>query len=159
MIYFRKILKIWQYIAVISSEYNALHRLKQYGIKFIQHFKDDDLTDYTLRLKKLGANVSSIRMGIPIFKIIKNLIDFISSISDNWLYLAKALIIYQKKKEDPKVDAAQMISNKKLWFIQKLSDIPIQIFYTELTNMTKGQAHVLSLISPIVFILRHYGYQ
>eukprot|EP00347_Sterkiella_histriomuscorum_P009654 403340381 len=213
---YQKVLKIWQYVAVIICEYKLVTLLKLLGSKAVKSMSEEQFQDWSMRFKKMGSNISTIRMalrlfnfldviqyfyrykrkqdqGVPIFKIIRSVFDFISSITDNWIFLARIdvykwtnshennlinqigtfasivvivmdvlnelLVIYQKSKNDPKNnDMKQMLYNKRLWFLQKLFDFPIQIQYTELTNISRGQAHALSIISPIVFIFRHYGF-
>ena len=49
-----------------------------------------------------------------------------------------------------------LLRKKALWFLQKLFDIPVQMFYLD-TFFNRAQGHALSFVSPWIFLYRHFN--
>ena len=59
----RKVLKIWQYLSVIVGEFGLVKHLNTYRSRYGQPLYDPKLIDdWNGRFKKMGSNVSTMRM-------------------------------------------------------------------------------------------------
>lgn len=62
------------------------------------------------------------------------------------------------KLSDPQFRALLLLglAKKKLWFAQKLCDLPKQGHDLNNNLLTKRRAHMISIISPFIFMVRHF---
>ena len=63
------------------------------------------------------------------------------------------MLIQDKRKSQKKF--TQLLANEKLWFINKLFDIPVQIYFIwDDYYISRGNGHGLSLMSPLIYFFR-----
>jgi hypothetical protein len=68
----------------------------------------------------------------------------------------EVLILYMKSRADPNLTFLQLINGKKLWFLQKLLEFPINIYNCDVSSLGKGDAHFYSFFSLVIYMIRHY---
>ena len=63
------------------------------------------------------------------------------------------MLIQDKSKSQKKF--TKLLANEKLWFINKVFDIPVQIYFIwDDYYISRGNGHGLGLMSPLIYFFR-----